>query len=338
MFLFGKIKKTMVPALLSPLLIGISGCEPEGLVLGGEDDWQVTAPEEYGLSSDKLNQAAEAIGKIVDRQCVVVIKNGTLIHETYFRGDAETRNYGYSVAKSFGGTLIGIAATQGYLSLEDKVATWVPNHSEKMNPEATVRHLLGQVSEADPVGTLFEYDSGEVVDTVSRIIEAATGQNPVAYAYEQLLEPIGIRHSSWGKDFNSRLPIGAGGNWTCRDLARLGQLYLNKGWWDGEEIVSESFIDEAIRPSHPEANTAYGYLWWTNMGEGKWYRPVTKGEGRLLPEAPETLYMATGLFGQLILVDPAQDLVITTAGTTVEVETLNTVKKVWAAISPALTP
>lgn len=338
MFVLGKIKKIVLPALLSPFLFGLSGCHDDGVVIGGEDDWQLATPEEYGLSTEKFDQAAEGIEQLEDRQCVVVIKHGTLIYESYFKGDSETRNFGYSVAKSFGSTVIGIAATQGYLSLDDKVSKWVPNHSDNINPEATVRHILGQVSESDPVGSKFHYNSGEVVDTVSDIIGAATGQNPVAFAYEQLLEPIGIVHSSWGKDLNSDLPIGAGGSFTCRDLARLGQLYLNKGMWNGKEILSETYIDEAIHPSFPEVNTAYGYLWWTNMGEGKWYRPVTHGTGRLLPNAPDTLYMATGLFGQLIIVDPAQELVITTAGVTPELETLNTVKKVWAAIAPALTP
>ena len=95
----------------------------------------------------------------------------------------------------------------------------MPGHSKKINPEATIRHLLGQVFKSDPVGTTFKYDNFTVIDILGEIIEAATQRNSVEFAYSELFEKIGILSSSWGNDFNSRLPNGVGGNWTCRGMA-----------------------------------------------------------------------------------------------------------------------
>lgn len=337
MFNSRKEKSSLYALGMLTLVTAITGCGRPGEIIGGQDDWVIEQPETYGMSSDALNQSAFQVGNLPGRQCLVVIKNGTLIHETYYTGDAGTRNYGYSASKSFGATVVGVAVTHGYLSLDDKVSDYTSELPESMNPDATIRHLLGQVAQAAPLGSTFKYDTfGTVLTVLNDVLMAATGEYPVQFAYDNLLEPIGIKNSSWGASLEDNLPIGAGGNWTCRDMARLGQLYLNKGMWKGSEIISEQFVNEATSPSYPDANSAYGYLWWLNKEEGNWYRPVTSGQGLMMPNAPNSLYFATGLFGQLIIVDEDEDLVIATMGNTVEVETLNTVKQVWQRMEGAL--
>jgi len=125
---------------------------------------------------------------------------------------------------------------------------------------------------------------------------------------------------------------------TCRDLAHLGWLYLNKGNWKGKQIVSEQFIAEATSPSFPNANSAYGYFWWLNTDDlsRKWHRPVFNGTGKMVKSAPANMYMATGYYGQLIYVIPDLNMVVTTMGRTEDFETLRTIRKIWAALEPTL--
>ena len=303
-----------------------------------QDDWVVESPEDHGMSSDLLEQAADKIGEIGDRQGFVVVKDGVIVYEKYYRGDKYTKNFGFSTSKSFGSTLIGICVTQGLLNVDDLVTKWVPNPPLSIQPGATIKHLLCQTSESDPPGSEFHYDSGEVINTLSKIISAASNMRTNDFAKQYLLDPIGIKNSSWrtGNTITGELAIGGGGFWTCRDQARLGLLYLNNGNWEGTQIVSKDYIYDATHPSFPDANSVYGYLWWLNTPEGEWHRIFVSGTGKMLENAPGNMFMATGFLGQLIIVIPDLDIVVTTMGITAQPETLYTLKDVWDAILPAL--
>lgn len=319
-------------------MTSLLGCAENGIILGGEDDWEVVDPSTVGLSQSALDASASQIGNILGRGCLTVIKDGKLAFERYYSGNQFSRYNGFSAVKSFSATLIGVAEQQGYLSVDDRMADWLPDQPElPHHPDATIKHVLSQVSESNPPGTDFNYDNGPLMESLADLISVSTNRNPVEFAYNELFSRIGIRHSSWGEDFNSDLPTGGGGGWTCRDMARLGQLYLNGGMWNGERIVSEQFINDATVAQYPEANGGYGYLWWLNHDVELWRRVATRGTGKMMPSVPSTAFFASGAFGQIILVDPAQDLVITSAGLTFEVETLNTVVAIWDALAPALT-
>ncbi len=327
----------IIPVLvLLTSLITITGCVGDGIVLGGEDDWQVVPPESLGLSQTTLDEAGDKVGEIFGRQCLVIIKQGKLVYEKYYRGDQYTRNNGYSATKSYAATLLGVAEHQGYFSLDDKLSHWLPDHPAVTNPDATIRHVLGQVAESNPPGSKFKYNNGDLINSLSDLIAVSTQQNPVQFAYDQLLGKIGINHSFWGEDFTSDLPISGGGGWTCRDMARFGQLYLNGGTWNGERLISEDYLNQATSPSYPEANGSHGFLWWLNVDAEKWYRIFSSGTGKMIPDAPASMYMASGALGQLVVVVPEAELVITSAGITPRLETMKTTEQVWQALAPAL--
>ena len=103
------------------MFLFLAACEEEGII-GGEDDWKTDTPESHGLSTENI-EAVTAVGKIKFRQCFNVVKNDVLIHESYFPVNGRTRNFGYSMAKSFSATVIGIAQYQGYLTLDDKISS-----------------------------------------------------------------------------------------------------------------------------------------------------------------------------------------------------------------------
>ena len=301
------------------------------------DNWVVKSPEDHGMSSYLLEQAAQEIGKMGYRQGFVVVRHGVIVYEKYYHGGKHTKNFGYSTAKSFGSTLIGICVTQGLLDVDDLVTKWVPNPPSAINPKATIKHLLGQTSESNPPGSKFHYDSGKVVNTLSKVISAASNMRTDSFAKQYLLDPIGIKNSRWtGSIITGDLAIGGGGFWTCRDQARLGLLYVNKGNWRGTQIVSEDYIYDATHPSFPDANSAYGYLWWLNTPQGEYHRLFVSGTGKIMENAPDNIFVATGFFGQLIIVVPDLDIVITTMGRTRERETMYTLRKVWNAVLPAL--
>ena len=309
---------------------------PSGVFPG--EEWDVEAPERHGLEQALLQQTAAEVQGIGGRQCFLVIKDGVIVHESYYTGDKETLNGIASVTKSFGSTLLGIAATQGLLDVGDLVARWVPAHSPRIQPSATLRHLLSHTSESNPPGKGFFYDSDEVINTLPAALSAAAGMTSPEFARKYLVEPLSLRHFEWQRDNQGNLLFGYGIQSTCRDVARLGLLYLHKGNWNGRPIVSPGYVEAATRPPFPEANSGYGYLWWLNSGQGTWRRPLETGNGKMLGDAPESLFMGTGIFGQLLVVLPESRAVLVTLGSTPDFETLNTVRKLWKAVSPLFTP
>ena len=111
------------------------------------------------------------------------------------------------------------------------------------------------------------------------------------------------------------------------------RLWLNKGNWDGNQLVSREYVEASVRPPFLEANSAYGYLWWLNSEKGIWRTPYgDTGEGRIIPDAPANIYYAAGANSQLIFVVPDHNMVVVTMGNTRRRGGANPTAAVWAAI------
>lgn len=152
-----------------------------------------------------------------------------------------------------------------------------------------------------PAGTVFYYD-GAVADHLANVIAKATGMTSHRYMMTEVVAPMGcetLTYQPEGVDKAGNVRLGGSILMSCRDLARLGQLYLNAGRWDGRQFIASDYIAEAIRPS--PLNPSYGFLWWLNT------------EGRT-PNAPRSMYMAAGARGQFCFVLPEQRMVIATMG------------------------
>jgi len=348
-----KMKKLLGCFLVLLLLMSCSGNNTEGVAdaptvtdpPNNEADvdnaeWVVDTPENHGMNTDLLNNAADQVSKIAVRQGFVVIRDGVLIYEKYYYGDKDTKNIAYSVTKSFGATLVGIAYTMGLLDLDDPVSKWIDKPNSAISKNATIRHLLTQTSKGDPPGSTFKYNSGAVVNTLSAIVSKASGMKSEDFAKKYLMDPIGITDYVWSPDNEGNVPFGAGILASCRDLARLGQMYLNGGTWKGKTIISKKFIDEAIKPQFPEANAGYGFLWWLNQDAGTWHTALgllaKTGTGRMIPGAPANSYRAQGFFGQMIHVIPDLKIVAVSMGTTPNLESWYTNNEFWEAIAPCM--
>jgi len=243
-----------------------------------------------------------------------------------------------SVTKTIASLVVGVAVTKGLFSVDDLITDWVSNPVKGIVPGSKIKHLLTHTAETDPVGTNFNYNSEDEVNTLGKIITIASGIPSKEFAQINLFQPLGVHHYSWGEVVASMtdLPIGYGLKISSRDAAKLGQLFLNKSKWDGKQIISEQYLNEMTKPCFLEANSGYGYLVWLNNSLGKWNRPFKNGTGRMIPNAPEDMFMATGFFGRFIFVIPSLDIVIVTFGKKFVMESLDTAREFYNAFGPAL--
>jgi CubicO group peptidase (beta-lactamase class C family) len=306
---------------------------------------KITLPANFAAASGQ-----QATGEFLDRTdttSLVVIKNGQLVFEQYYKGaKADSRLTSWSVAKSFLSTLVGIALSEGKIkSLDDKVSVYLPELAGKPYGDSTVLSLLQMASGirfdetysnplADintlfyrtfifdqrvnsvvanherlrPPSTLFNYISSDS-QVLSHVLARATGVSVADYLQAKLWQPLGMQRSAfWSLDRG----LQEGGqelgfcclNATARDFAKLGQLYLQQGQWQGKTIVPAQYIQLATRPQRafqqpdPKRYDAMGYAlhWWVPAN-----RPTV---------TEQTEFMARGVWGQSIWVDQARQTVI----------------------------
>ncbi|MDP1601084.1 serine hydrolase [Phenylobacterium sp.] len=334
----------------------------------GAGPWRKGQPEAHGLSSETLNRAAETLAVADERQGLVVIRNGVLVYERYWRNDyhlasPEWRNVSFSSGKSWGSTMVGLAYTKGLLGLDDLAARYRRPDMSGLRPETTIRHLLTMTSGGTlnvkpssrpprrlddprppgpgveyawekvgekgsppgygvwlPAGQAFYYD-GAAADHLADIVAAAAGVSSHRFMMEQIVSPLGCENFNYqpeGVDRNDNVRFGGSIVLSCRDMARLGQLYLNGGRWDGRQLIDADYIGQATSPS--PANPSYGFLWWLNAAAR-------------VPNAPASMFFAAGARGQFCFVLPDQEMVIATMGFGAA---QLSAEAAWDALAPAI--
>jgi CubicO group peptidase (beta-lactamase class C family) len=257
--------------------------------------------------------------------------------------DATTKHDMRSISKSAISLLIGIAIDRALIKNADEpVVKFFPDYAAVKSPgwdNITLRHLLTMSSgmqwdenrawkdpqndeprlgsEADPYryvlskpiaappDTVWNYNGGGT-DLLGNILERVSGQSLEAFAREALFAPLGISDWEWMKYRNERIASAAGLRLRPRDAAKIGQLLLNKGAWNGRQIVSAKWIEQSVTPRFQAIGYFgglfyYGQQWWM---------------GRTLSGDRDVRWIAAmGLGGQRIFVVPELDLVVmTTSG------------------------
>jgi CubicO group peptidase (beta-lactamase class C family) len=257
--------------------------------------------------------------------------------------DATTKHDMRSISKSAISLLIGIAIDRALIKNADEpVVKFFPDYAAVKSPgwdNITLRHLLTMSSgmqwdenrawkdpqndeprlgsEADPYryvlskpiaappDTVWNYNGGGT-DLLGNILERVSGQSLEAFAREALFAPLGISDWEWMKYRNERIASAAGLRLRPRDAAKIGQLLLNKGAWNGRQIVSAKWIEQSVTPRFQAIGYFgglfyYGQQWWM---------------GRTLSGDRDVKWIAAmGLGGQRIFVVPELDLVVmTTSG------------------------
>lgn len=298
---------------------------PAGKTISALEKGEVITPEWEDTTDLKSYIKSNHIGG------VLVLKEGKIRLEQYGEGfDKHTLWTSYSVAKSVSSMLVGAALKEGSIEhLEDPLEKYIPEFKGYDYGKVTVHQLLTMTSgigwnedyedhhsdvaqmylqpcEGDEAhiisymkqlkfthtpGEYWNYSTGET-DLVGILVQKATGKNLGEYLSEKIWQPYGMQQCGyWLADECSGLNIGGSGlSSSLRDYARLGELMRKGGVIEGKSIFDKQWLENATKPLFETGEGGgYGYLWWNN---------------------PNGSYMAIGIFGQFIYINPKEDLVI----------------------------
>ena len=286
-----------------------------------------STPEAQGIASSAILAFIDAAERDIDAlHSLMVLRHGAVVAEGWWSPYAPARPHMlFSLSKSFTSTAIGLAVAEGRLSVEDTVLSFFPEDAPETVSEhlaaMRVKHLLsmntghaedttGHLRESEdgnwvkaflalPVehepGTHFLYNTGASY-VLSAIVQRLTGVTLLEYLQPRLFEPLGIEGAKWGTCPRGINFGGFGLDVKTGDIARFGQLYLQKGMWNGQRILLESWVAEASAfhsdnapADNPEWEQGYGYQFWL---------------------CRHNAYRGDGAFGQYCIVMPEQDAVI----------------------------
>jgi len=291
----------------------------------------VSTPEAEGIPSAAILAFLDAIEQhehpLSATHSFILLRHGHLVAQGWWAPyQPAFPHMLYSLSKSFTSTAIGIAIDEGLLHVDDPVLQFFPDerpdHPGDNLRAMTVRHLLTMNTghhedttnavwrgeddnwpraflslpvEHEP-GSWFVYNTAATY-MLSAIITRLTGETLIDYLRPRLFDPLGIRNPAWDTDPHGRSIGGSGLHITTEDIARFGQMYLQQGQWQGQQIVSATWIEEATKThsdtsntqSNPDWSAGYGYQFWRNRRHS---------------------YRGDGAFGQFCLVLPEQDAVL----------------------------
>ncbi|MFM8395918.1 MAG: serine hydrolase domain-containing protein, partial [Acidobacteriota bacterium] len=282
-----------------------------------------STPEAQGISSAALQSFIDQADRQIETMnSVMVIRHGHIVAEGYWTPyDAETRHALYSLTKSFTSTAIGLAVAEGKLSIDDLVLPLFPEdapadpgtnlkalrirdllsmstgqHSEASNRAGDhwTKNFLAHPFEHKP-GTFFLYNTPSS-HMLSAIVQKKTGQPLIEYLRPRLFTPLGIADPVWNTSPQGVTSGGWGLKLRTREIARFGQLYLQRGKWQGRQLVPESWVSIATsrqvsNGSNPRSDweQGYGYQFWRTQ---------------------HGFYRGDGAFGQYCVVMPEHDAVL----------------------------
>ncbi len=266
-------------------------------------------------------------------RALLVFYRDTLVREKYAEGfDKHTRILGWSMNKSIAHALIGILVKNGKLKLTDtnlfeewdgdersKISVndllqmssgldWDEDYSTKSD---ATNLLFGEFDCSDfaiaqpleaPPGTFWEYSSG-TTNILSKLIrnQFNNDEQYLKFPYDSLFNRLGMSSIILDTDQSGNYILSSYGYATPRDWAKFGLLYLNNGMWQGQEILSQDWIQHASTPAINSINKIYGAHFWLNAG----------GEYQ---DVPLDMYSCNGYQGQFIYIIPSKELVVVRMG------------------------
>jgi CubicO group peptidase (beta-lactamase class C family) len=227
-----------------------------------DPDWMTADPEDLGIEPEILEAlATEAQSR--GANCLLVARHGRIAAEWYWNDtDESTQHQLFSITKSYTSTLVGIAQGEGLLDIDDPASKYLPAWVGTPSEGVTIRQMLGMVSGREaikaidpeffteylaspdltayaldrqqvvPPGSLWVLNEGDI-QPLDAILEAVTGMQPVDYAADRLLGPLGDDRTTMAKDPAGNTIMDAFAQATCRDVARLGHLAVQRGNWNG---------------------------------------------------------------------------------------------------------
>lgn len=339
----------LVGGIAAIFAISAGSAVAEGMIFPG-DEWAAATPESQGVDSAKLKNAVDWLDKQFTPQGaeeLVIIRNGYMIWEG---PNIDAHHPIWSCTKTFTSAVLGLLIEDGKCTLDTLAVEHLPDIDDQypVYGRIKLRHLAsmtsgyrGQIGQVTPEkewgnpmlylipappesapGTTYRYnDHG--VHLLGSILTRLAGE-PVKELFKcRIAAPIGMTNWDWGVSgkvdgitLNNVSGVhGEGIQTTARELARFGHLFLNRGKWNGKQLISGSFVDQATTNQVPvswefknlDLRGRYGLFWWTNgvkaNGEREW------------ASAPDKTYTAHGHNCNFCFVIPEWNMVIVRTGT-----------------------
>lgn len=308
-----------------------------------------SAPEAQGVSSAALLECVTALDQQIEgMHSLMVARHGQVIAEGWWAPyDAQHNHVLYSLSKSFTSTAVGLAVAEGKLSIDDEVLKFFPgdaptNASSNLKamrvrdllmmstghqdepptaPDAvSPKSFLAQAVPHLP-GTHFKYNTAATF-MQSAIVQKVTGQTVLEFLRPRLFEPLGIEHPVWGANFQGISLGGYGLRVRTEDIAKFGQLYLQKGRWNDQQLLPSEWVAMATSKqtsngSNPKSdwNQGYGFQFW---------------------RCRNNAYRGDGAFGQYCVVMPEQDAVVAITSGVKDMQAVLNV--IWDKLLPVFQP
>ncbi len=334
--------RKLLPVILALLL----ACNMWSGGLHAAEPLPRSSPEAEGVSSEDIRAFIEAADKQVDTMhSFMLVRHGKVVAECWWAPEgADVPHVMHSLSKSFTSTAVGLAVAEGKLSVDDLVLKFFPEDAPKDPPanlkamrvrdlltmstghdknaafsdkEAWVTSFLTQPVPFKP-GTHFLYNT-PATHMLSAIVTKVTGQTVLEYLKPRLFAPLGIENPKWESSPQGNTYGGWGLHIRTEDIAKFGQLYLQKGMWNGKQLIPAAWIEQATSKqvsngSDPEKDwdQGYGFQFW---------------------RCRHNAYRGDGAHGQFCIVLPELDAVVAITSNTRDMQAeLNVV---WDKLLPA---
>ncbi|MEZ6064253.1 MAG: serine hydrolase [Planctomycetaceae bacterium] len=306
-----------------------------------------STPEAAGVSSAGVIAFIEAADREVNSMhSFMLLRHGKVVAEAWWAPEAADKPHVlWSLSKSFTSTAVGLAIAEGKLSLDDRVVNFFPDdlpaepaanlkamrvrdllamsagHQDELNWRVEphwVRAFLAHPVPHKP-GTHFRYNTPATY-MLSAIVQKVTGETVVNYLTPRLFEPLGIEQPTWDASPQGVSIGGYGLYLKTEDIAKFGQLLLQRGEWQGKQIIPAEWVDLATsrqvsNGSSPDSDweQGYGYQFW---------------------RCRHNAFRGDGKDGQFCIVLPEQDAVVVITANTGNMQ--GELNLVWEHLLPAL--
>lgn len=289
-------------------------------------EWQHDTLQNHNINASAINSVHNTIDSY-PINAEVIVKDGVIVDEYYKDGYDQNSVFTLqSTSKSVTSALIGIAIDKGYIpSVNEPISTYFPQilesgseyksqitiwnlltHTTGLNASDTanwnewlasdnwVNYVLERPATSRP-GTVFSYFTGNT-HLLSAIIQQATGKTAYEFGEEYLFDPLDMDSVECSTDPQGISDGGNGFAMNVYDMAKFGELYLNNGNWNGEQIISEQWVKDSttLQFDRSSGSADYGYQWWV----------------RTFGENNHPAYFAQGHYGQYIFIVPDLNLVV----------------------------
>jgi CubicO group peptidase (beta-lactamase class C family) len=300
-----------------------------------------STPEEQGVSATAINTFLDSIARSKHEfQSFILVRHGKVIAEGWWNPyRPDLKHTLYSLSKSFTATAVGFAKAEGKLKLTDKVISFFPDklpdtvsaNLKELDVKDLLTMSVGQ--EPDPTfavtqtkdwvktflalpvkyepGSRFLYNSMATY-MLSAIVQKVTGQKVVEYLQPRLFDPLGISGIDWETDLSGVSTGGWGLRLKTEDIAKFAQLFLQKGKWNGKQVLPEGWSEEASTAhiiQHPQYSQA-------KRDSSDW----EQGYGYQMWRCRNNAFRGDGAFGQYAIVIPEHDAVIAITSETADMQ------------------